>query len=178
MEKSVDIERYINNSKIRGKFLRWKKPVINIYITPIYSPAIDKEFLYSKLRTAISNWNDILKENYINIRFEETTTPSNSDITILWTKVGRIFEGMCKYPAVINDEIKRITIEIGLPNEHSGKNTTEESIFFVMMHELGHSLGLGHGIEPNDLMFVPHQKNISKPSANDIYVLKLIYSQL
>ena len=44
------------------------------------------------------------------------------------------------------------------------------------MHELGHSLGLGHGIEVDDLMFVPHQKNISQPSENDLYVLKTIYS--
>ena len=82
---------------------------------------------------------------------------------------------MCKYPSVINGIIKKISIDIGLPNELSPKNTTNESIFATMMHELGHALGLGHGIEINDIMFVPHQKNITTPSDNDLYVLKKIY---
>ena len=43
------------------------------------------------------------------------------------------------------------------------------------MHEFGHAVGLGHGIEPDDIMFVPHQKNISVPSENDLYVLKTLY---
>ena len=82
---------------------------------------------------------------------------------------------MYKYPSVKNDIIKKISIDIGLPNELSPKNTTNESIFATMMHELGHALGLGHGIEINDIMFVPHQKNITTPSDNDLYVLKKIY---
>ena len=45
----------------------------------------------------------------------------------------------------------------------------------AIMHEFGHALGLGHGVEIDDIMFVPHQKNISIPSENDVYVLKQIY---
>ena len=82
---------------------------------------------------------------------------------------------MCKYVSVIGDELRKISIEVGLYNDLSPKNTTAESIFFAMMHELGHSLGLGHGIDINDVMYVPHQKNISYPSENDLYVLKTIY---
>ena len=43
------------------------------------------------------------------------------------------------------------------------------------MHEFGHALGLGHGIEIDDMMYVPHKKNIQIPSENDIHVLKTIY---
>ena len=82
---------------------------------------------------------------------------------------------MCKYLSVIGNSIKRISIEIGLPNEYSGKDTTDLSIYCAIMHEFGHALGLGHGIEIDDIMYVPHQKNISVPSENDIYVLKEIY---
>ena len=44
------------------------------------------------------------------------------------------------------------------------------------MHELGHSLGLGHGVETDDIMFIPHQKTLNRPSENDIYVLNLLYN--
>ena len=44
------------------------------------------------------------------------------------------------------------------------------------MHEFVHALGLGHGVDVDDLMYVPHQKNISIPSDNDVFVLKQIYS--
>ena len=43
------------------------------------------------------------------------------------------------------------------------------------MHEFGHALGLGHGVEIDDIMFVPHKKNIPVPDENDLYVLKKIY---
>ena len=82
-----------------------------------------------------------------------------------------LIEVFSKYVVIDKEEL-----EIGLKNEYSGKNTTEESIFFVIMHEFGHALGLGHGVEVDDVMFVPHQKNISIPSENDLYVLKHIYS--
>ena len=176
MGVSQNINQYIENSKLRRTFLKWKKSQINVFITPISTPVKDKEFLYSRVREGMNRWNAVLRANSFNLFFNETTTPVNADIVVHWTKVGRVFEGMCKYPGVINDELKKVSIEIGLPNEFSGKNTTEESIFFVIMHEFGHSLGLGHGIEPDDLMFVPHQKNITTPSQNDIYVLKQIYN--
>ena len=107
--------------------------------------------------------------------FNQIYLPNSADIIIKWAKVGRVFEGMCKYPSVINGIIKKISIDIGLPNEYSPKNTTNESIFATMMHELGHALGLGHGVEVDDIMYVPHQKNISSPSENDLYILKKIY---
>lgn len=172
---SASIDKYIENSKLNGRLCKWNKPVVNIFITPISAPVRDKEFYYSEVQRGVGVWNKVLKDNAVNIQFNIIRQPAGADIVIHWTKVGRFFEGMCKYPSVINGEFKKISIDIGLKNEFSGKNTTDESIFFVIMHELGHSLGLGHGVDIDDLMFVPHQKNISAPSENDIYVLKRIY---
>lgn len=149
---------------------------MNVFITPITADIRSKEFYYSEVRRGISVWNAELKICNINLILNITNSPVNADIVIRWTKVGRVFEGMCRYPSIINGEIRKISIDIGLKNELSGKNITDESIFFVILHELGHSLGLGHGIDIDDVMYVPHQKNISKPSDNDICVLKYIYS--
>ena len=176
MTVSNNIQKYVENSKINGQLAKWKKPVINVFVTPISAPIANKEFYYSEIVRAMNLWNNILKTEGISLLFQETKTPQNADVVIHWTKVGRVFEGMCKYLSVINGEIRKISIEIGLQNELSPKDTTDESIFFAIMHELGHALGLGHGIEIDDLMYVPHQKNIHKPSANDLYVLNMIYS--
>ena len=175
MAISPEIKKYIESSKINGKLCKWDKNIINIYITQIVANISNKDFFYSEVQRAVNIWNCALKKSSINISFNIVNSPQNADIVVHWTKVGRVFEGMCKYPSVVNGILKKISIEIGLPNEFSGKNTTNESIFATILHELGHSLGLGHGVDVDDAMFVPHQKNIDLPSENDLYVLKKIY---
>ncbi|MBR2525798.1 hypothetical protein IKE67_04975 [bacterium] len=176
MAISSNIDNYLQDSKIKGQLCKWDKPFINVFITEITANISDKPFLYSEIERAIAVWNKVLKENNFPVLFNKINTPVNADVVIHWTKVGRVFEGMCKYPSIINGIFKKIIIDIGLPNEFSGKNTTNESIFATILHELGHSLGLGHGVDVNDAMFVPHQKNIAFPSENDLYVLKKIYN--
>lgn len=174
MALSANINKYIQNSLIRGKLCKWDKLIINVYITPITANISNKEFFVSQVFSAMQNWNKVLKEHYINVHFNPVGTAAQADIIVHWVKVGRVYEGMCKYLSVIDNRINKISIDIGLPNTY-GRETSELSIYCAIMHEFGHALGLGHGVEIDDIMFVPHQKNISIPSENDIHVLKKIY---
>ena len=175
MTVSAKINQYMENSKIRGRLCRWQKDAVKVFITPITAPVSDKNFMYSQVQKAISSWNEVLKSNGIHLQFIEVKIPQEADITVRWVKVGRVFEGMCKYVSVVGNVINKISIDVGLENEFSGKVTTDLSIYCAIMHEFGHALGLGHGVEIDDIMYVPHQKNISIPSENDIFVLKQIY---
>ena len=171
----INVNQYVQNSMIRGRLCKWGKSVVNVYITPIYQNIANKEFWYSQIEKAIQAWHLSLTNLSINLQFQKTEQVSQADIVIHWVKVGRVYEGMCKYSSVVGDEIRKIAIDIGLENEFSGKHITDISIYCAIMHEFGHALGLGHGVDVNDIMYVPHQKNISQPSENDIYVLKKIY---
>ena len=162
---------------IRGRLSGWKiGSNVKVFITPITMQLESKDFYYDEIKRAMAKWNTILEQQDINLTLNIVDNPQNADIIIHWVKVGRVYEGMCKYLSVIADKIKKVSIEVGLENEYSPKNVTKESIFFVMMHEFGHALGLGHGVEVDDVMYVPHAKNISEPSENDIFVLKMIYN--
>lgn len=176
MTISGNINEYIENSKYKGKLCRWYKSEINVFVTPITANIQNKESLYFDINKAIESWNNVLLNNKLLLKFNVVQSSVCADIIVHWVKVGRVFEGMCKYLSIVNGELRKIAIEVGLPNEYSGKNTTNESIYFAMMHEFGHALGLGHGVDVDDLMYVPHQKNISIPSDNDMFVLKQIYS--
>ena len=171
---SHQINKYIKDSLINGKLCRWDKSIVNVFVTPLLASE-RKEFWHSKVEQAILSWNSVLRMNGINIQFMLVSVPQSADIVVHWVKVGRVYEGMCKYVSVVNGIFRKISIEIGMPNVYSGKDTTDLSIYCAIMHEFGHALGLGHGVDVDDIMYVPHQKNISVPSENDIYVLKQIY---
>ena len=172
----MNVERinlYIQDSLISNKVCRFDKQYIYIFMSKISAPISDakKNNYYFIIEKAVSIWNEVAP-----VKFVFTNTPVNADITILWSKVGIKFEGMCKFKSIIASEFRSVTIEIGLPNQYSPKNVDDNTILHTTLHELGHALGLGHGICEDDIMFVPHKKTLLKPSKNDISVLKVLYS--
>lgn len=173
MEIPLNLSEYIKDSLINGSVCRWDKNEIKFFISPIFADIknYEKFEYYEIIKTAAKIWSET---KIINI--EETNNGNNADIIVNWTKTGRKTEGNCKYISIINSCFKLISIEIGLPNEYSQKTVSKDTILHTALHEFGHALGLGHGIEIDDLMFVPHKKTLNKISNNDLSVLKFLYS--
>ena len=92
MSLSPKINQYINNSLIRGKLCRWDKSLVTVFITPITGGIDNKEFMHSQVERAMTDWNNILRNNAIPVQFQKTTQVQQADIIVHWVKVGRVYE--------------------------------------------------------------------------------------
>ncbi len=164
---------YLKDSLVNGKICRFNRESVFVFITKISEniPEYKKQEYYEIIRRTTEIWN-----KYAPVKFVVTENQNQADIVIIWVKTGIKFEGMCKFRSIVASEIKAVTIEIGLPNPNSPKIINSQTILHTALHELGHAMGLGHGINENDVMFVPHKKTLSEPSQNDIQILNIIYS--
>lgn len=172
MNISPKIADYIKNSMINGRVCRFAKRDILYYISPISaSISQSKKYdYYNIINKAAFTWNQLDLFDLRNV-----SVPQDADIVINWVKTGRIYEGMCKYRSIIASEIKAVTIEIGLPNSYSPKIINDDTILHSALHEFGHAIGLGHGVEEDDVMYVPHKKTLKSLSKNDMFVAELLY---
>lgn len=67
-------------------------------------------------------------------------------------------------------------ITIAAKNPYSYEKMNNQDIYLVMLHEIGHSLGLNHTNNPNDLMYPTKEKRGAKGiTQNDIKALYDVY---
>lgn len=112
------------------------------------------------------------------VSFERTMNIYDSNINVDWRRVDRKSLGDCtyifdrKYGAYyVSSEIS-----IGLSDgiiHHKYMDVNE--VFHTILHEIGHSIGLGHSKSKGDIMYVPHEYGIVNISKNDIETLKWLY---
>ena len=57
---SNNIDKYVENTKVNGIFIKWNKSILNIFVSDIAGNISNKEFYKSEIQRAIQNWNTIL----------------------------------------------------------------------------------------------------------------------
>src|SRR5574344_1589433 len=170
-------ETYLQNCLRDGKIRRWSdsSQTLKVYIAPFrfYTQANEDAKYRGLVMKALDEWQKISGGK---ISFEIVTSLMNSQINIDWQRVERQALGYCYFSF---DKIGRLfsaEVQIGISDGIIHQQyMAENEVYHTILHEIGHSLGLGHSPNQEDIMFTPHKYGIVSLSQNDINTLRWLY---
>ena len=118
----------------------------------------DKQIPLDALKKAISTW----EQHNPNLEFIES---DNSNIEIKWQKyASSTHTGLATCNTVLFGILSHCVLDISIGAEDCNSNfiqNDENMVVNILMHEIGHALGLGHTREENHLMYSTESPEIS-----------------
>lgn len=168
---------YINESLQQKKLIRWPDNAmpLSFYIAPFrFYSAKHEDYKYRQMVIdAMKMWESVSGGL---VRFIPANTLNESQINLEWKRVERKSLGHCNFHFDNIGRLYSAEIQIGISDGiiHA-KYMDENEVYHTILHEIGHSLGLGHSPNTADIMYTPHQYGNTRISETDKQTLKWFY---
>jgi predicted Zn-dependent protease len=177
---------YLRQVAVRDSFndtylLHWpeRKMPLAVYLPPPPEGLFpDPERTRAEVRRAVLDWTDVAAPGVPSFRFVERH--GEAEIPVVWAAEpdGSWYIAHCAYQ--VNIRQKRFGVERILVTGRWGEGRVAEpsAIYAVVLHEMGHVLGLmGHSDDPRDIMYPSVSEEPDEGlSARDRNTLRALYA--